>query len=66
MIMGEPIIVYSSNPVQSSNAVLSLVSILAPLSYGGDFRPYLSVDNSEFQEFTKINSVCIISNCLIF
>lgn len=52
-ILGEPILIYSPNPEICSNAVLTALCIISPLSYAGDFRTYFTVHNHEFKEFSK-------------
>jgi len=40
---GQPILVLGSTPSQVSQAVAALASLVAPISYGGDIRPYLTI-----------------------
>ncbi|NXD73353.1 DEN6B protein, partial [Eolophus roseicapillus] len=52
MLLGEPIVVMAPSPTVSSEMVLSLTSCLAPLRYCCDYRPYFTIHDSEFKEYT--------------
>ncbi|XP_062347473.1 protein DENND6B isoform X1 [Cinclus cinclus] len=52
MLLGEPMVVMAPSPSMSSEMVLALTSCLAPLRYCCDFRPYFTIHDSEFKEYT--------------
>ncbi|XP_034719958.1 protein DENND6B-like [Etheostoma cragini] len=52
MLLGEPLVVMAPSPTVSSETVLALISIISPLRTCCDFRPYFTVHDSEFREFT--------------
>ncbi|XP_067110533.1 protein DENND6B isoform X1 [Osmerus mordax] len=52
MLLGEPIVVMAPSPAVSSETVLALVSSISPLRYCCDFRPYFTIHDSEFKEYT--------------
>ncbi|XP_039181288.1 protein DENND6B isoform X3 [Crotalus tigris] len=52
VLLGEPLVVVAPSPAVSSEVVLALVSCLAPLKYCCDFRPYFTIHDSEFKEYT--------------
>ncbi|XP_077450372.1 protein DENND6B [Stigmatopora argus] len=52
VLLGEPVAVVAPSPAVSSETVLALVSSIAPLKFCCDFRPYFTVHDSEFREFT--------------
>uniref|UniRef100_A0A8C3Y934 DENN domain containing 6B n=1 Tax=Catharus ustulatus TaxID=91951 RepID=A0A8C3Y934_CATUS len=52
MLLGEPMVVMAPCPSVSSEMVLALTSCLAPLRYCCDFRPYFTIHDSEFKEYT--------------
>lgn len=52
VITCEPIIVMASTPDVCSDVVQSLVSIISPLKYSSDFRPFFTIHDSEFKEYT--------------
>ncbi|XP_053799712.1 protein DENND6B isoform X2 [Vidua chalybeata] len=52
MLLGEPMVVMAPSPTMSSEMVLALTSCLAPLRYCCDFRPYFTIHDSEFKEYT--------------
>lgn len=53
MLTAEPVIVRGSSPGSTSSTVLSLVSLIAPLHYMGDFRPYFTIHDSDCQVYVK-------------
>ncbi|XP_057992791.1 uncharacterized protein LOC110641448 isoform X2 [Hevea brasiliensis] len=48
LLIGEPILIIGPTPSQCSEAVASLVSLVAPLLYSVDFRPYFTIHDPEF------------------
>lgn len=48
LLIGEPILIIAPTPPQCSEAVASLVSLLAPLLCSVDFRPYFTIHDPEF------------------
>ncbi|XP_012504221.1 PREDICTED: protein DENND6B isoform X2 [Propithecus coquereli] len=52
MLLGEPLVVLAPSPDVSSEMVLALTSCLQPLKFCCDFRPYFTIHDSEFKEFT--------------
>ncbi|XP_035379795.1 protein DENND6B [Electrophorus electricus] len=52
MLLGEPMVVMAPSPAISSETVLALVSSIGPLKYCCDFRPYFTIHDSEFKEYT--------------
>ncbi|KAM6216523.1 protein DENND6B [Rhynchocyon petersi] len=52
VLLGEPLVVLAPSPAVSSEMVLALTSCLRPLKFCCDFRPYFTVHDSEFKEFT--------------
>ncbi|UYV73994.1 DENND6A, partial [Cordylochernes scorpioides] len=53
VITNEPIVIISSSPAVSSQMVNALVSMIAPLKFCSDFRPFFTIHDSEFKEFTS-------------
>ncbi|XP_060770246.1 protein DENND6B isoform X5 [Neoarius graeffei] len=52
IMLGEPLVVMAPSPAVSSETVLALVSCISPLKYCCDFRPYFTIHDSEFKEYT--------------
>lgn len=52
MLLGEPVIVMAPSPTVSSETVLALVNSITPLRYCCDYRPYFTIHDSEFKEYT--------------
>ena len=49
VLFGEPILICATNPSLCSSAVLSLVDLIAPIKYGGDYRPYCTIQDKDFK-----------------
>ncbi|KAK2507441.1 hypothetical protein MC885_009411 [Smutsia gigantea] len=52
VLLGEPLVVMAPSPSESSETVLALVNCISPLKYVSDFRPYFTIHDSEFKEYT--------------
>ncbi|XP_073420001.1 protein DENND6A isoform X1 [Dendrobates tinctorius] len=52
VLLGEPLVVMAPSPCQSSETVLALVGCISPLKYCSDFRPYFTIHDAEFKEYT--------------
>ncbi|KAI8782166.1 protein DENND6A-like isoform X1 [Biomphalaria glabrata] len=52
VLIGEPIVVMASSPTITCNTVQALVNMIAPLKFCSDFRPYFTIHDSEFREYT--------------
>lgn len=53
VLTGEPIVVIGTSPTDCSHMVQSLVSLISPLVYASASRPYFTIHDSEFKEFTQ-------------
>lgn len=53
VLLGEPLVVMAPSPTLSSNVVQSLVSLIWPLQYSLDYRPFFTIHDSEFSEYTS-------------
>ncbi|KAL5218835.1 hypothetical protein ABZP36_019519 [Zizania latifolia] len=54
MVIGEPVLVVAPSPPQCSEAVAGLVSLVAPLSYSVDFRPYFTIHDPDFARLNAL------------
>ncbi|XP_048465926.1 protein DENND6B [Rhincodon typus] len=52
MLLGEPVIIMAASPKISSDLVLALTSCIEPLRYCCDYRPYFTIHDAEFKEYT--------------
>lgn len=43
MVVGEPILVVGDSPRACSQFVWALVELIKPIPFGGDFRPYFTI-----------------------
>ncbi|KAL0482423.1 hypothetical protein AKO1_013044 [Acrasis kona] len=62
VLSGEPILVLSPTAGECSSAVMALVSLIAPIPYKGDYRPYFTVHNSEFRSLPNSNIIIGVTN----
>ncbi|ALC48363.1 CG3309 [Drosophila busckii] len=53
IITAEPIVVVGTSPADCSQMVQALVAVIAPLEYCAELRPYFTIHDSEFKEFTQ-------------
>lgn len=53
VLTGEPLLIVSPSPPQCSDAVIGLVSLISPLRYCGDYRPYFTIHDSDFKTYTQ-------------
>jgi hypothetical protein len=61
MILGETVMVVGETPKGCSDAVWALVELIKPAPFGGDFRPYFTIQDSDFKHVasrTKVNRNC--------
>ncbi|XP_062158352.1 uncharacterized protein LOC133865863 isoform X2 [Alnus glutinosa] len=54
LLIGEPILIIAPTPPQCCEAVASLVSLVAPLLYSVDFRPYFTIHDPEFAHLNSL------------
>lgn len=53
VLTAEPIVVIGTSPADCSHMVQTLVALIAPLEYCAEARPYFTIHDSEFKEFTR-------------
>ncbi|XP_039114403.1 protein DENND6A [Dioscorea cayenensis subsp. rotundata] len=54
LIIGEPILLVAPSPPQCSEAVAALVSLVSPLLYSVDFRPYFTIHDPDFARLNAL------------
>ncbi|KAK3755016.1 hypothetical protein QZH41_011061, partial [Actinostola sp. cb2023] len=52
VLVNEPIVVMAPTPNMSSNTVQALSNLISPLQYCSDYRPFFTIHDSEFKEYT--------------
>lgn len=62
VLTAEPIVVMASSPTECSAMVQALTNLIQPLPYSAEYRPYFTIHDSEFKEFTRkqYNPPCVI------
>lgn len=53
VLIAEPIVVTGTSPTDCAHMVQSLMSLINPLSYCAESRPYFTIHDTEFKEFTQ-------------
>ena len=56
VLTAEPLVVMASNPTICSSTVQYLTTIIYPLSYCADYRPFYTIHDSDFKDITSSNS----------
>ncbi|KAG0228031.1 hypothetical protein BGW41_003573 [Actinomortierella wolfii] len=51
MTLAEPIMLIGTSPEVCSEAVTSLVDLINPIPYCGDYRPYFTIQDTDFKSF---------------
>ncbi|XP_044182481.1 protein DENND6A-like [Acropora millepora] len=52
VLTNEPIVVMAPSPTVCSETVQALASLISPLHYCSDFRPFFTIHDTEFKEYT--------------
>lgn len=52
VLTNEPIVVMAPSPSLCSETVQALASLISPLHYCSDYRPFFTIHDSEFKEYT--------------
>uniref|UniRef100_A0A1I7XJP6 UDENN domain-containing protein n=1 Tax=Heterorhabditis bacteriophora TaxID=37862 RepID=A0A1I7XJP6_HETBA len=53
VLIGEPVLIVANTPQRCSSIVQALVSLIAPLKYFDDYRPFFTIHDSEFKEYSS-------------
>ncbi|KAI8607984.1 hypothetical protein BC830DRAFT_58023 [Chytriomyces sp. MP71] len=56
MILGEPILVAAETPKACSQVVWALLELVKPVPYGGDIRPFFTLQDAEFKTLGRSTS----------
>jgi hypothetical protein len=60
MIIGEPILIIAESPKGCSSFVWALVELIKPIPFGGDFRPYFTLQDGDFKGLASKGRVLFI------
>ncbi|KAL5014632.1 hypothetical protein ScPMuIL_008902 [Solemya velum] len=52
VLTSEPLVSMAASPTVTSQTVHALVSLITPLKFCSDYRPYFTIHDSEFKEYT--------------
>ncbi|KAG5439959.1 hypothetical protein PCANB_000241 [Pneumocystis canis] len=62
ILLGKPLLLLTDNPSTSTEMVLTLIDLIKPIKYSGDYRPYLTIQGSDFTMFSNHVHVIFITN----
>ncbi|XP_020807456.1 protein DENND6B [Drosophila serrata] len=67
VITAEPIVVVGTSPADCTHMVQTLVALIAPLEYCAEARPYFTIHDSEFREFTQESkaTTATVPSCIL-
>ena len=52
VLLAEPIVVMAASPTVSAGVVHAIISLIWPLRTNVDYRPFFTIHDSEFKEYT--------------
>lgn len=55
VLTNQPLVIVAPTPVECSNAVAALISLITPIPFGADFRPYFTIQDPEFQSLIQLH-----------
>lgn len=53
VLLNKPIMVVGDTPAMVSNSVLGIISLISPLEYVSDYKPYMTVYDDDFHVIQK-------------
>lgn len=56
-VTGEPVLVLGGSPRACSEAVLGIASLVTPLVFRGDYRPFFTIYDSDYPFFSSLHDV---------
>lgn len=57
VVTGEPLLVYAPTPTASSAAVMAIISLIHPLPFVGDWRPYFCIQDPDYERILKAKNI---------
>ena len=65
MLLGEPLLIMADLPNVTSSAVLALISLISPLTYLGDYRPYFTIFDPDFKKYQRACDSKTLTSCIL-
>lgn len=53
IVTAEPLVIIATSPMHCSSVVLALTRLIAPLKFCADYRPYFTIHDTDFKQFTS-------------
>lgn len=66
VITGQPLAVIAPSPTECSSAVAALISLIAPIPYAVDFRPYYTIHDATFHKLAALHDEAQRNGCTEF
>eukprot|EP00697_Spironema_sp_BW2_P015078 gnl/Spiro4/5810_TR2964_c0_g1_i1.p1 gnl/Spiro4/5810_TR2964_c0_g1~~gnl/Spiro4/5810_TR2964_c0_g1_i1.p1 ORF type:complete len:560 (+),score=107.81 gnl/Spiro4/5810_TR2964_c0_g1_i1:201-1880(+) len=60
VLVGEPLFVLAPSPSRVSETVLAIASLISPILYNGDVRPYFTIHDPDFSSLNKWQGAAIV------
>lgn len=57
VMSGEPLLIIAPTPTACSSAVMSIMSLIHPLPFVGDWRPYLCIQDTDYVKIVRADDV---------
>lgn len=65
VLTAEPLVIMAGTPTLSSATVQYLTSIIYPLGFCADYRPFYTIHDSDFKDITNSNSNAALPNIIL-
>eukprot|EP00002_Diphylleia_rotans_P032204 TRINITY_DN6745_c0_g1_i1.p1 TRINITY_DN6745_c0_g1~~TRINITY_DN6745_c0_g1_i1.p1 ORF type:complete len:391 (-),score=57.13 TRINITY_DN6745_c0_g1_i1:1179-2351(-) len=57
VLTGQPLLLITSTPVKAAQSILALASLIAPCPCGMEYRPYYTIHDATFQEYSNKSKI---------
>ena len=64
-LTGEALMIITPTAEECSQAVLGIMSLISPITYNGDFRPYFTIYDSDFKHFSDLHDRKMLSSLIL-
>eukprot|EP01100_Stratorugosa_tubuloviscum_P006758 TRINITY_DN2875_c2_g1_i1.p1 TRINITY_DN2875_c2_g1~~TRINITY_DN2875_c2_g1_i1.p1 ORF type:complete len:502 (-),score=177.34 TRINITY_DN2875_c2_g1_i1:21-1526(-) len=53
VLTAKPLVVLCNSPVISTEVILSLLALIQPINFAGDYRTYFTINDSDFKDYSE-------------
>ncbi|CAD8130542.1 unnamed protein product [Paramecium sonneborni] len=65
ILTNQQFMVIADSPYQCSEIILGMISLISPMKFSGDYRPYFTIYDKEFQQINQELENSIVRNIII-